>query len=142
MFTDAFSADSQLLSIDPKQSTFLASSVIARGPLFLSDIRRNIDRYIFCLDRIRKQLTFVPWNSDGWKTGLCDLPPLGQSHSILCMSNNTAVWRVLHRLEERFSKLYKRKAHLHHYLEYMQQQEFIEAQSHVKNILNSYREME
>jgi tubulin epsilon len=58
------------------------------------------------------------------------------------MSNNTAVWRVLHRLEERFSKLYKRKAHLHHYLEYMQQQEFIDAQSHVKNILNSYRKME
>ncbi|KAJ2993313.1 Tubulin epsilon chain [Globomyces sp. JEL0801] len=32
------------------------------------------------MTRIRKQLRFVPWNPDGWKTGLCDVPPLGQAH--------------------------------------------------------------
>lgn len=141
MFTDAFSADSQLVSIDPKQSVFLASSLIARGAISLSDIRRNIDRMM-------KQLKFVPWNQEGWKTGLCDVPPLGQSYSVLSMSNNTAFWRVLERLNSRFQKLYNRKvivinqAHLHHYLEYMQQDEFTQARHHVGEIMNGYRALE
>jgi tubulin epsilon len=106
VFTDAFQPDSQLISIEPKQSVFLASALIARGSIHISDLRRNIDR-------IRNQLKFVPWNSDGWKTGLCDVPPMGQQYSVLNMSNNTAFWRILDRLDTRFQKLFKRKVFFH-----------------------------
>jgi tubulin epsilon len=135
MFTDAFQSDSQLMSIEPKQSVFLASSLIARGAIHISDLRRNIDR-------IKSQIRFVPWNLDGWKTGLCDIPPLGQKYSVLSLTNNTAFWRILDRLDGRFLKLYKRKAHLHHYLDYMDQQEFIDAQNRVREIMTEYSAIE
>ncbi|KAI8895050.1 Tubulin/FtsZ family, GTPase domain-containing protein [Globomyces pollinis-pini] len=135
LFVDVFSPESQLLSINVKQSTFLASALIARGAIHVSDLRRNIEK-------IRKQLRFVPWNPDGWKTGLCDVPPLGQSHSVLSLSNNTACWRIVQYLMTRFNKLYKRKAHLHHYTEYMDKSEFDEAKSSVQNMIQGYQDIE
>lgn len=71
LFTDVFLPDAQLLSIDPRKSMFLASAIIARGPIEISDVRGNIDR-------VKKGLEFVSWNPDCWKTGLVDVPPLGQ----------------------------------------------------------------
>jgi tubulin epsilon len=37
----------------------------------MSDIRRNITR-------IKPTLNFASWNQEGWKVGLCEVPPLGQ----------------------------------------------------------------
>ncbi len=37
----------------------------------MSDIRRNIER-------MQPSLHFVHWNQQGWKTGLCSIPPIGQ----------------------------------------------------------------
>ena len=71
LFTDAFLPDAQLLSVDPRKAVFLASAIISRGAIELSDLRRNIER-------LRKHLSFVPWNVDAWKTGLCDVAPLNQ----------------------------------------------------------------
>ncbi|EGF76672.1 hypothetical protein BATDEDRAFT_92466 [Batrachochytrium dendrobatidis JAM81] len=72
MFTDAFSQNCQLISADPRSSVYLASALIVRGAVEISDLRRNIDR-------MQKILKFVPWNTDGWKTGMCSVPPLGQA---------------------------------------------------------------
>lgn len=44
---------------------------MARGRVPMSDFRRH-------LRQLRDQLHFVPWNVDGWKTGLCEVPPVGQ----------------------------------------------------------------
>ena len=71
LFLDAFLPEAQLLSVDPRKSVFLAAAVIARGAIELSDLRRNIGK-------LRNNLKFVPWNVDAWKTGLCDVAPLGQ----------------------------------------------------------------
>jgi tubulin epsilon len=56
---------------DPKHNTYLACALMVRGAIELSDVRRNIDR-------LRSKLSFVPWNTEGWKTGLCTVPPIGQ----------------------------------------------------------------
>ena len=37
----------------------------------VSDIRRNIDK-------LSEQMNFIHWNKDGWKTGLCNVPPVKQ----------------------------------------------------------------
>jgi tubulin epsilon len=134
-FKEAFLPESQLLSIDPRQSVFLASAIIGRGSIEISDLRRNIDK-------IRKHLKFVPWNQDGWKTGLCDVAPLGQSYSILALSNNTGFWKIADRLLTRFNKLYKRNAHIHHYLDFIDRYEFDHAKSTVTSILKEYKELE
>lgn len=71
VFSQAYSPENQLLSVNPKESTYLATALLVRGLVDISDIRKNIDR-------LRTQFRFVPWNVDAWKTGLCDIPPLGQ----------------------------------------------------------------
>jgi len=81
MFTDAFSKENQLLQVDPKHGLYLACSLMLRGRVDLSDIRRNIDRLI-------PSLNFIYWNKEGWKTGLCSVPPVNQDCALLTLANN------------------------------------------------------
>ena len=46
MFSDAFSHEHQLLKADPKHSLYLACALMVRGNVQISDIRRNIERYV------------------------------------------------------------------------------------------------
>ncbi|XP_029588779.1 uncharacterized protein LOC115174410, partial [Salmo trutta] len=64
--------------------------------------------------RLRPTLPFVSWNQEGWKTGLCSMPPV--DHSLLALANNTCVKPTFIELRDRITKLYRKKAHLHHYL--------------------------
>ncbi|XP_065062979.1 tubulin epsilon chain-like isoform X2 [Rhopilema esculentum] len=108
MFTDAFSKDNQLLRVNPRKELYLACGMIVRGKVEISDLRRNIDR-------LRSSLNFVHWNQEGWKTGLCSVPPVGHQYSMLTLANNTCVREPFMDMKSRFLKLYKRKAHVHHY---------------------------
>ena len=62
-----------------------------------------------CVWRLRPSLNFVHWNTDGWKTGLCSVAPVGHPYSLLSLANNTCVWHNFQSLRDRFVKLYKRK---------------------------------
>lgn len=108
-FSDAFARDYQLIEADPKHSLYLACALMLRGKVEMSDIRRNIER-------LQPSLHFVHWNEQGWKTGLCSIPPIGQPYSLLSLANNTCFRHTLEGIRDRFNRLYKRKAHLHHYL--------------------------
>ncbi|EDO46346.1 predicted protein [Nematostella vectensis] len=108
MFTDAFSKDHQLIKADPKHNLYLACALILRGNVEVSDIRRNIER-------LKPSLKFIHWNQEGWKTGLCSVPPVGQPYSLLTLANNSCIKNTFVELKDRFMKLYKRKAHVHHY---------------------------
>ncbi len=46
MFTDAFSKDHQLIKADPRSNRYLACALMVRGDVEMSDIRRNIERYV------------------------------------------------------------------------------------------------
>ena len=46
MFSDAFSKDYQLLKTDPKHSLYLACALMVRGNVEVSDVRRNIERFV------------------------------------------------------------------------------------------------
>ena len=131
IFADAILPESQLLSVDIRKGTSLANSLIVRGSIEVSDLRRNIDR-------LSMQMNMVSWNRDGWKTGICDVPPLGQGYSVMALSNNTAIVTILDRLSNRFNKIFKRKAHLHHYMEFMDEQDFISSIQHINSICASY----
>ncbi|RXN00937.1 Tubulin epsilon chain [Acipenser ruthenus] len=102
MFSDAFSKDHQLIHSDPKHSLYLACALIVRGDVQVSDLRRNIER-------LKPSLPFVSWNQEGWKTGLCSVPPVGHSHSLLALANNTCVKPTFIELKDRFMKLYKKR---------------------------------
>ncbi|XP_041716708.1 tubulin epsilon chain isoform X3 [Coregonus clupeaformis] len=133
MFTDAFSKDHQLIRADPKHSLYLACALMVRGNVQVSDLRRNIER-------LKPTLPFVSWNQEGWKTGLCSVPPVGHSHSLLALANNTCVKPTFMELRDRFAKLYRKKAHMHHYLHVdgMEQGCFTEAISSLSSLIEEY----
>ena len=62
--------------------------------------------------RLRPSLPFVSWNQEGWKTGLCSVPPVGHSHALLALANNTCVKSRFMELRESFTKLYRKKVRL------------------------------
>ncbi|XP_061562900.1 tubulin epsilon chain [Cololabis saira] len=137
MFSDAFSRDHQLIRADPRQHLYLACALLLRGNVQVSDLRRNIER-------LKPSLSFVSWNQEGWKTGLCSVPPVGHSHSLLALANNTCVKQTFTDLRERFLKLYRKKAHLHHYLqvEGMEQSLFSEAVSSLSSLIQQYHHLD
>ncbi|XP_025896493.1 tubulin epsilon chain [Nothoprocta perdicaria] len=137
MFSDAFSRDHQLIQADPKHSLYLACALLVRGNVQVSDLRRNIER-------LKPSLHFVSWNQEGWKTGLCSVPPVGHSHSLLALANNTCVKPTFMELKDRFMRLYKKKAHLHHYLHIdgMEQSCFSEAISSLSDLIEEYNELD
>ncbi|CAC5362077.1 TUBE [Mytilus coruscus] len=68
------------------------------------------------LSILKPNLKIIHWNQEGWKTGLCVVPPVGQSYSLLTLANNTCIQHSFTDLRDRFVNLYKRKlAHVHHY---------------------------
>ena len=137
MFTDAFSKDNQLLKVDPKRNLYLACALILRGKVEISDIRRNIDR-------LRSSLDFIHWNQEGWKTGLCSVPPVGHQYSLLTLANNTCMHQSFQDLRGRFLKLYKRKAHMHHYthVNRFEQELFKESLESLDWLISEYQELE
>ncbi|XP_019850502.1 PREDICTED: tubulin epsilon chain-like [Amphimedon queenslandica] len=136
-FSDAFSRDYQLLKTDPKNGTFLACALMLRGKANISDVRKNIER-------LRPSLKFVHWNREGWKTGLCSVPPLNQPYSLLSLANNTCFASSLNEIETRFHKLYKRKAHLHHYtkVDGMDISAFESSIESLQSLIHEYRSLE
>uniref|UniRef100_A0A8D0BUX2 Tubulin epsilon chain n=1 Tax=Salvator merianae TaxID=96440 RepID=A0A8D0BUX2_SALMN len=137
MFSDAFSKGHQLLQADPKHSLYLACALLVRGNVQVSDLRRNIER-------LKPSLHFVSWNQEGWKTGLCSVPPVGHSHSLLALANNTCVKPTFKELKYRFMRLYKKKAHLHHYLHVdgMEQSCFSDALSSLSGLIEDYDQLD
>ncbi|XP_020863843.1 tubulin epsilon chain isoform X1 [Phascolarctos cinereus] len=137
MFSDAFSKDHQLIQADPKHSLYLACALLVRGNVQISDLRRNIER-------LKSSLHFVSWNQEGWKTSLCSVPPVGHSHSLLALANNTCIKPTFIELKKRFTRLYKKKAHLHHYLQVdgMEESCFTEAVSSLSSLIESYNELD
>ncbi len=136
LFTDLFARETQLIDACPKASAYLAVAVLARGNIQLSDLRRNIDR-------LRPALTFVPWNRDGWKTGICAVPPVGLPHCLLALSNNCSITEAVRRVATRFGKLYRRRANLHHYLQHgMERADFAGAVENVEQLLLEYGDLD
>lgn len=135
MFTDAFSKDHQLIKADPKANTYLACALMLRGDVEMSDIRRNIER-------MKPQLDFIHWNQEGWKVGHCNAPPVGQTRSLLCLANNCCINDTFKELKNRFNKLYKRKAHLHHYTQFMEESMFEQSIDIIDSIMNDYSDLQ
>lgn len=137
MFSTAFSKECHLIKADPRLGMYLACAVLVRGNVNLADVQRNITK-------LQSKVQFMPWNSEGWKIGLCDVPPTGHQHSLLTLGNNTCITSSFEDLECRFQRLYKRKAHLHHYLQVdgMELEDFDLSAEAVRNIITEYQELE
>ena len=74
---------------------------------------------MYNIEKKKNKINTVSWNHEGFKIGLCSQPPVNMKYGLLCLSNNTAITEFFKRLSDRFMKLYKHKAHLHHFTNYI-----------------------
>lgn len=135
MFSDSFSKDNSLVKADLKNNKFLACALMLRGNVEISDIRRNIEK-------LKPQLDFIYWNQDGWKTGICSTPALGQPYSLLTLSNNCSIKETFKDMKKNYLKLYKRKANIHHYTQYIDKEYFQDALNNVNDLIEEYSTFE
>lgn len=136
MMSSLFSREHQLIKADPRNGTFIACGLFVRGAATVSDLSRNIRRLK------QGQLKFVDWNPDGFKVGLCSVPPVGVPTSALALSNNCCIRQTFKAMRTRFTKLYRKKFYLHHYLQYMEEDRFAEVDEEVRALIDSYEQIE
>lgn len=67
-----------------------------------------------------------------------------QPYSLLTLANNTCFKDTLNDIQLRFNKLYKRKAHLHHYtrVDGMEMDHFRESSESLKSLIAEYEALQ
>ena len=57
-------------------------------------------------------------------------------------ANNTAISQTFENIHQSFSKIFKRRAHVHHYTEYMEEEHFFTAEETLKKLIVDYTGLE
>ncbi len=132
---EALSRSNMLVRGNLRLGTHLACGVLLRGgSLALGDAAASVRR-------LAGDVALVPWNPDGFKVSLCGQPSPFAPASGLLLSNNAGVAVPLGALYNRFLAMYRVRAHVHHYLEYMDGGAFLEAAEAVYGCIKSYEEV-
>ncbi|KAK2964525.1 putative Tubulin epsilon chain [Blattamonas nauphoetae] len=137
MFDEVFQKDNQLISAAPLMYQYLNCGLFARGEsIDISDMRRE---FKIGVSQIR-----MPWfNPNAFKVGVCSQPPPGVHHSLLCVANNTCVRLPLTDIIDRFGKLFKHRAFIHHFTEYgLSIDDIRHARDNLQDIVDFYGQLE
>jgi tubulin epsilon len=137
LFTDVMSPAAQLIAIDPRKGINLAQTFICRGEnISIAHVIENIERLKKSEQSLKNRPEYLQY---GYKLGICSSSVLGViKKTVFGLSNTTAISPLFIETWERFRKLYKRKAHVHHYLEYMEPDMFMEGVENLQGLINSY----
>lgn len=137
MYKDLASPHTCLLNANPAAHTYLSCGLFSRGALSITDVNRN-------LTQLRRMQRMLSWNSEGYKIGLCSVPIDARHvpYSVLSLVNNTAISENMSQLYDKFGVLYRRRAHLHHYEEFIQREEIGQAGEAVHELCLDYRACE
>ena len=129
---EACSNVGMLVRSDLRRGVHLACGLLLRGPVAVSDLNSAVLRQ-------QRELHMAPWNPDGFKVGLCGASSLYADVSALCVSNNCAIAAPLAEGYSRFVRLYQARAHLHHYLAFIEADEMAAAAETVAGLIADYR---
>ncbi|KMZ87206.1 tubulin [Plasmodium vivax Mauritania I] len=131
LFKNVLNHNNQMLIANPKDGLSLSMAFLVRGNINISDVTKNILL-------TKNNLNILRYNKDATKIGLCNVPPLNQPYSLLCLINSCEIRNTFLQILERFNKLFKRKAHLHHYLEYLTMDDILEFKEKIQNLIYEY----
>ncbi|OAF68193.1 Epsilon-tubulin, partial [Intoshia linei] len=115
--------------------TTLSCCICTRGNLNIYDIRSNLDAII------SKRQIFTKTCSNFWKISICSAKPLSHDYAILALRNSGDIVNMFQNMSVSFKKLYKRKAHLHHYLNVdgMDESYFNNSIYSLQSLINDYK---
>ncbi|KAJ1527961.1 hypothetical protein ONE63_007894 [Megalurothrips usitatus] len=133
---EPWARDHQLLKIDPLAGTLLSATLLSRGSVTLSDMRYNVSR-------LQARGRFTPWNQDAIKVGLCSVPPNGHPAAHLSLLNSTSLGGFFSHIGGQFDRMYRRKAHIHHYLQIdgFSNSEFLDSRQSLYDTIGHYQQL-
>ncbi|KAI3379263.1 hypothetical protein SNEBB_003915 [Seison nebaliae] len=131
-----FDMKSTMAACNPLNGRYLTAAVIYRGEKISMN---EVDKLL--LDNQNKYKdNFVEWIPNNVKTAVCNVPMKHSSLSSVFIGNTTAVKEVFQHTQERFTKMFKRRAYMHFYTdEGMDEMEFSECNSNVIDLISEYQ---
>jgi len=112
----AFDKNYMLAKVDPKVGKYVACSLMYRGLINPWEVTNAVIK-------MRKKLDFINWVPSGFKTGINTQPPvfipgdMAKVKNTLCAIMNTSAFgQILNSIEDRFHKLYNKRAFVHWFL--------------------------
>jgi len=131
-----FDCRNLMAACDPRHGKYLTVAAMFRGRLSV----KEVDEEMLSIQN-RNSAYFVEWIPSNIKTAVCDIPPRGMKMSCTFIGNNTAIIEIFGRIADQFKAMFTRKAFLHWYTsEGMDEMEFTEAESNVKDVVAEYEE--
>lgn len=131
LFKNVLNHNNQMLIANPKDGLNLSMAFLVRGNVNISDITKNVLQ-------VKKNFKILTYNKDATKIGLCNVSPLNQPYVLLCLMNSCEIRNSFFQILERFNKLFRRKAHLHHYLEYLTMDDILGFREKIQNLISEY----
>ncbi|KAL9885280.1 beta-Tubulin at 65B [Glossina fuscipes fuscipes] len=129
-----FSSNNLLCAVDLRQGKLLTAAGIFRGRMS----PREVDQLMTNV-RNKNINHFVEWIPNNIKTAICDIPPRGLKMSATFIGNTTAIQKMLKRILDSATAMYRRKAHMHWYTgEGMEEEELTDAFEQLKELIDTY----
>uniref|UniRef100_A0A0R3RLU5 Tubulin beta chain n=1 Tax=Elaeophora elaphi TaxID=1147741 RepID=A0A0R3RLU5_9BILA len=131
-----FDARNMMTACDPRHGRYLTVAAMFRGRLSMHELETQILNV-----QNKNSSYFVEWIPNNIKTAVCDIPPRGIKISATFLGNTTAIQEVFIRITEQFEAMFRRRAFLHWYTgEGMDEMEFTEADSNMKDLISEYQQ--
>jgi tubulin epsilon len=134
LVADALARSNMLVRGNLRRGVNLACGVVLRGAaVAVSDA-------VQAVRRLGADLPLPRWNPDGFKVALCAQASPFAPASVTLVANSTGVAAPLASLYARFLALYRVRAHLHHYLDVIDGDDFQLAAVAVDGVIKGYEE--
>ncbi len=112
----AMNISSSPMQVGAHSHITLSSAFLARGKADSLPLTDFLD----CVTTAQRSLNWPTWNRNACKIGMCSTPSPGEDMSVLAVYNSTAFGTVLTREMKGFQRLFRKKAMLHHYTEFVE----------------------
>lgn len=117
-----------------RRHTNLACGLVLRGrAVAVSDVVQSVRK-------LGMELPLPPWNPDGFKVAICSQQSVFAPVSATIVANSTGVATPLANMYSRFLALYRVRAHLHHYVDTIDAEEFQSSAVACWDVIQSYKE--
>lgn len=134
LVSEALSRSNMLIRGNLRRHTNLACGLVLRGrAVAVSDVVQSVRR-------LGTELPLPPWNPDGFKVAICSQQSVFAPVSAAVVANSTGVATPLASMYARFLALYRVRAHLHHYVDTIDAEEFQSAAVACWDVIQSYKE--